>query len=238
MDNTKSLSTSAVLITGGHGLLGEALHRLFPNAHRPRHHEMDIRQPLKDSLYIKQINPNPISTVIHCAALKMEPCTSGPIEGMLTNVVGTANVSTFCHDIGAKMVYISTYYVFRGDRGNYKVGDEVGPMNYYAETKLAGEYVAKSVKDHLIIRLSFFPDIFPHEQAYQDQFSTRLTASEAATKITALIELNAIGTKHVCGPKRSIYEFAVATSGGRTIKPILLSDDTRYVRPRDTSLEE
>jgi dTDP-4-dehydrorhamnose reductase len=242
MDNQKSLQeekntkNSHVLITGGHGLLGKKLNELFENSLTPSHQEMDIRQNLMNSDYIKNIK-NEIHTVIHCAALKNEICTKKPSEALLTNIVGTANVALFCQEIGAKLVYISTDYVFKGDRGNYKTTDEVGPVNYYAETKLAGEYATKSVKNHLIIRLSFFPDIFPYEKAFLDQFSTRMTASEAAIRIKNLIDQNQQGIKHLAGLKQSVYDFAQSTANGKYIKPIYLHED-ELVRPKDTSLEE
>jgi dTDP-4-dehydrorhamnose reductase len=240
MDNKKTLpehkATSSVLITGGYGILGTKLNEII-NCHRPTHEQMNIRKNLMDSEYFRSIDPHSIRTVIHCAALKNERCTNSPIDALLTNIIGTANVALFCESVGANLVYISTDYVFRGDRGNYKPTDEVGPANYYGETKLAGEYVAKSLKEHLIVRLSFFPDVFPYGKAFVDQFTTRITATQAAQKIVELIECKARGIQHVFGPKRSVYEYALETAGGKYIEPIFMSED-HLQRPRDTSLEQ
>lgn len=240
MDDQKSLqikSKNDVLITGAHGTLGTKLNEICPGCHRPTHSQMDICQDLMQSEYIRGIESKSIKTVIHCAALKNERCTRMPVESMLTNIVGTANVVLFCEAVGAKLVYISTDYVFRGDRGNYRPNDEVGPLNYYGETKLAGEYVVKSLKNHLIIRLSFFPDVFPYEKAFIDQFSTRITASEAAAKIMDLIDQKSIGVHHISGPKQSVYDYALSTAAGKFVKPVLLSEDC-LTRPKDTSLEQ
>lgn len=242
MDNQKSFQNETqkkndVLITGGHGILGTKLDKIMPNCHRPTHQEMNICQNLMESKYIQKIDQKSIKTVIHCAALKNEQCTKNPIDALLTNIVGTTNVVLFCEQINAKLVYISTDYVFRGDRGNYKTTDEVGPTNYYGETKLAGEYAVKSLKNHLIIRLSFFSDIFPYEKAFVDQFATRITVTDAAHRIKSLIENQKIGLNHISGERRSVYDFAMATSAGKYIHPILLSDDP-LIRPKDTSLEE
>ena len=136
-------------------------------------------------------------------------------------------------------MYISTDYVFRGDRGNYKPHDEVDPQNYYAETKLSGEYAVKSLpKDqYLIIRTSFYPDIFPYDQAFTDQYTSRLPVSDAASRIAQLIQNGVSGIHHVAGPRQSVFDFAVSTAGGKEIKPIRLADHS-YSRPRDTSLLE
>lgn len=240
MDNQRSLQTQSkndVLVTGGYGTLGTKLNDIMHNCHCPTHEQMDIRHDLTKSQYIQSIDPKTIRTVIHCAALKNEKCTNSPIDAMLTNIVGTTNVVLFCQSIGAKLVYISTDYVFRGDRGNYGPYDEVGPLNYYGETKLASEYAVKALKNYLIIRLSFFPDIFPYEKAFVDQFATRITVSEAAEKIVELIKDMKVGVHHISGPKRSVYDFALATSAGKFVKPVLLSDDC-LKRPKDTSLEQ
>jgi dTDP-4-dehydrorhamnose reductase len=240
MDDKKTFQNETnenILITGGYGTLGVKINEIIPNCHRPTHKEMDIQKNLMTSDYIKKINTSLIKTVIHCAALKNEQCTKNPIEAMLTNIVGTSNVVLFCKSIGAKLVYISTDYIFRGDRGRYSVSDEVGPINYYGETKLAGEYVVKSLENYLIIRLSFFPDIFPYEKAFVDQFATRITVTEAAKRIIDLTKKQETGVKHLSGIRRSVYEFALSTCKGKIIKPINLSDDP-LMRPKDTSLEE
>lgn len=243
MDNPKPLQKDQtpqkndVLITGGYGLLGCKLDVAMPNCHRPTHSELDVSQNLFESSYFRLVDPKSIRTVIHCAALKNEQCQNNPVKAMTTNIIGTANVALFCDSIGAKLVYISTDYVFRGDKGNYRPSDEVGPSNYYGETKLASEYVVKSLKDYLIIRLSFFPDVFPYEKAFIDQITTRITVTEAAERIKTLVSSNTTGVKHISGPKRSSYEFALATAGGKQIQPISLSDDP-LLRPKDSSLLE
>ena len=217
------------LITGGHGVLGIRLRKFFPNATYPTHGEMDIDDKIEFE--------KPLDLVIHCAALKNGPCAKNRLSGMRTNIVGSANVAELCCKKNAKIVYISTDYVFRGDKGDYSPDDEVGPSNYYGETKLAGEYAVKCVPNHLIVRLSFFPDIFPYLDAFVDQYSTRITATEAAEKIYDLIQKDCTGVYHICGEKRSVYDYAVSTNGGNEINPISLADDS-LVRPVDTSLVE
>ncbi len=217
----------STLITGGSGLLGQKLQHLYSDAICPTHFEMDIDRPIKFD--------GQIDMVIHCAALKNGPCDTDRLAGMRTNIMGTAHVADLCCQKNAKLVYISTDYVFRGDRGNYAPTDEVGPSNYYGETKLAGEYAAKCVPQHLIVRLSFYTDVFPYPAAFVDQYTTRVTVTEAAEKIYDLIQKDCTGVYHICGKKRSVYDYAVSTNGGNEINPISLADDS-LVRPVDASL--
>jgi len=219
-----------ILITGGHGCLGSKLKTYYPNAFAPTHSELDIKNDLSGEFDL----------VIHCAALKPGPCNTNKREAMLTNIQGTINVAELCHKSDAKMVYISTDYVFRGDRGDYAWDDEVCPQNYYGESKLAGEYVTKSVPNHLIIRLSFFPDQYPYDNAFVDQFTTKIPVSEAAREIFKLIVSGAQGVHHISGPKGSVYDYALRTAHGKHIDQSELADverhETDLKRPRDTSL--
>lgn len=224
-----------VLITGGSGLLGTEIKKYFPNAFSPSKSELNIKEDIRKSLFYKFNKHKNIKLIIHCAAIKNTKCTDDPIEAMKTNIIGTANIAIFCEEMKSKMVYISTDYVFKGDRGNYKTTDEVMPVNYYGETKLAGEYATKSVKEHLIVRLSFFPNKFPYEVAFCDQYTTRITVSEAASRIYKAIENNMSGIIHIAGKKQTSYEYALETSYGKKIKSTTINFDG-YSRPKDTSL--
>ena len=223
-----------IILTGGHGLLGSKIAALLPGCICPSKAQLDITKPHTE-WNLSQTGK--FSVLIHCAAKKMLDGRINPFETMITNVVGTANVAAFCRERGCKMVYISTDYVFRGDRGRYRTTDEVGPTNYYAETKLAGEYVVKCLPDHLILRLSFYPDVFPYDKAYVDQYITRFTASEAAERVVEVVRQGARGLRHLAGPRRSCYEFALATSGGKYIEPASMHD-CDIARPVDSSLLE
>ena len=229
----------SVLITGGHGVLGRALRSAYPEAWVPTSAELDVRRPFAESPYFAAgtgRDVRQVALVFHLAALKRNPCAADPRAAMRTNVLGTVHAAELCHDVGATLVYTSTDYVFRGDRGDYAPGDEVAPGSYYGATKLAGEYVAASVPRHLIVRFSFFPDVFPYPGAYTDQLTTRITVTEAARRLVALVRDGATGVHHIAGKKQSVYEFALETAGGRTIQPISAAGEPDV--PRDTSLIE
>lgn len=166
----------------------------------------------------------------------LEFCENNKIETIKTNILGTMNVALFCNEINAKLIYISTDYVFRGDKGNYKPNDEVGPINFYGETKLAAEIITKSISNHLIIRLSFCEDVFPYKLAYFNQISTKIKVSEASQKIYYLIQGNSTGTKHIPGTKQNVYNFAKKTN--KNVKKTLIKNTKPPYRPLNSSLLE
>ena len=53
------------------------------------------------------------------------------------------------------MIYISTDYVFDGEKGNYSIKDLVNPISKYAKTKTAAEFLVRTIEEFLIIRTSF-----------------------------------------------------------------------------------
>jgi len=91
---------------------------------------------------LKKIRPD---VVIDTAALhNVDYCETHQEEAWKVNVDGTRNVADACRDVKAKMVFISTDYVFDGKKGIYKEGDTPHPLHYYAKTKVEGENVVKS----------------------------------------------------------------------------------------------
>lgn len=92
--------------------------------------------------------------VIHAAAwTDVDSCERAPARAWRMNALATRLVAGASQRLGARLVYISTDYVFDGARGRpYAENDPPCPINVYGETKLAGELAAASVGDHLIIR--------------------------------------------------------------------------------------
>jgi dTDP-4-dehydrorhamnose reductase len=71
------------------------------------------------------------------------------------NVEGTRNVADACRDVGAKLMFLSTDYVFDGQQGPYRETDLPAPINYYGVTKLAAErLVADAGIDYIVARPS------------------------------------------------------------------------------------
>lgn len=98
------------------------------------------------------------TAVIHCAAYtKVDLAEDETERCWAVNVDGTRNLAEACRKHHAKMLYISTDYVFAGDGEEYYTPDSlVGPKGNYGRTKLAGELAVQAMlKEYYIVRISW-----------------------------------------------------------------------------------
>jgi len=96
--------------------------------------------------------------VIHCAAYTAVDRAEEEIEIChAVNVEGTRNVAAACASIGAKILYVSTDYVFDGSGDKpWEVSDEASPINTYGLSKWQGEQVVREhLEEHFIVRISW-----------------------------------------------------------------------------------
>lgn len=102
---------------------------------------------------VKRVKPD---VVIDTAALhNVDYCETHHHEAWRVNVKGTRNVADACEEVGAKMIFISTDYVFDGKKNFYTEQDIPNPLHFYAKTKLEGEnIVRKAGIDYAIARPS------------------------------------------------------------------------------------
>jgi len=117
--------------------------------------EFDITDEQAVSSFIGDCHPD---AVIHCSAYTaVDKAEDDPELCRAVNVQGTRNIAAVCKKIDAKMIYISTDYVFPGIGTNeYEVGDPTGPLGVYGQTKLGGELVVKELLDkYFIVRVSW-----------------------------------------------------------------------------------
>lgn len=91
--------------------------------------------------------------VINCAAYhRVDDCEDAPLEAFSINAFGAHNVSRACADVGAASVFISSDYVFAGDKGSpYTESDPIGPRNVYGASKVAGELLSSQPVDRSIV---------------------------------------------------------------------------------------
>jgi dTDP-4-dehydrorhamnose reductase len=138
-----------ILLTGGSGLLGTEIQKLEPDLLAPSHRELDITDAAEVAHYVKTYQPD---IILHAAAITSNrEVEADPETARQVNVDGTANLVNACEGTRIRFVYLSTDYVYKGDRGNYSETDPVEPFNAYAETKLAGEEIVRRVPNHLIV---------------------------------------------------------------------------------------
>lgn len=196
-----------ILLTGGSGLLGTEILKLGTKVLAPNRTDLDIRDASAVSAYVGDVAPD---IILHAAAAtNNRDIEADPTEALDVNIKGTANIASACLGTEIRLVYVSTDYVYKGDRGNYAETDELLPSNLYAWTKLAGEAAVRSVRNHLIIRTSFGASRFDYPEAFADKWSSKDYVDLIAPKILAATTGTVRGVLNIGGPCRTIYDYAV-----------------------------
>ena len=221
----------SVLITGGSGALGTELRKIFSEALTPTHQELDITNKKIVMDYIKNYD---IDLIIHTAALThIRPCEENKSLAWKTNVEGTKNLvdSVLVNKKNMKFIYISTACVFDGHTGMYKESSIPYPENFYALTKLIGEYEVNKLPEYLIVRTNFVAKKkWPYPRAFMDRFGTYLFAQDVSRGIQDVYKENMTGYVHIVGDKKiSMFELAKLTTP--EIQPMTINE---YSGPRLT----
>ena len=199
-----------VLVTGAAGQVGSALRAHLPDARFASRGELDVldRSGLRSACRGVQV-------VIHLAALTdVDGCESEPQRAAQINGEGTGNVVAAAHEAGARVIYLSTDYVFDGLKlGEYEESDAPGPISAYGRSKLAGEAKASARPENLIVRTSwvfgggrnFVSSIVsaakrdPVVSVVDDQIGRPTSSAALARAIAHLTHAEVTGTVHVAG---------------------------------------
>jgi len=265
------MAKKRLLITGTNGLLGNKAvvvanqnYEVMPLHHaKPLHDnslEVDIVNKEQVLSIFRKLRPN---AVIHAAAeTNVDKCETQKEHAWNVNVKGTRNVAEACDEVGAKLVHISTDYVFDGEKGHYKEEDNPNPISYYGLTKLEGErQVVAHCRNYAILRTSVLYGWHPWKQNFatwvisqlrqnkeisvvEDHYNTPTLADNLAEMIPEVLQRGLKGLYHASGSERiSRYEFAkkIAESfqlDSNLIKPAKMSQLAAWIakRPRDSSL--
>jgi dTDP-4-dehydrorhamnose reductase len=260
-----------MLITGASGLLGNKIVELAKNdwtvipVHRTKplnltSLELDVTDITEVLNLLGELKPD---VVIHTASeTNVDKCEIEKEQAWKINADGTRNIAEACHNVNAKLVYISTDYVFDGEKGLYDEEDEPNPVNYYGVTKLEGEkQVIEHSKNYAILRTSVLYGWHPWKQNFatwtinklkqqqeitvvEDHYNTPTLADNLAEMAVEVAEKDLQGLYHASGRERiSRYEFAkqIATTfnlNSDLIKPVKMRQLTAWIakRPRDSSL--
>ena len=148
-----------ILVTGVNGQLGHDVIKTL----RARNidcigadiEDFDITDGAAVRQFITACAPD---AVIHCSAFTaVDKAEEEPLLCERVNAEGPRNIARVCRDLGAKMMYISTDYVYPGTGDTpYREDDSTGPISVYGRTKLQGE---KAVQEELercfIVRISW-----------------------------------------------------------------------------------
>ncbi len=142
-----------ILITGVKGQLGYEVMRLLEGKEEICGidiDDLDITDSKKTFDYISQFKPD---VVVHAAAYtNVDGCESNVDLAYKVNAIGTQNLASACLENNAIMVYISTDYVFDGEKGEpYLEFDKPNPINIYGKSKLAGEQMVQKMLNRFFI---------------------------------------------------------------------------------------
>ena len=218
-----------VVVTGAGGMLGgDVVTVADAQGHQVvalDHDELDVTDPGRVERVITRERPG---AVINCAAwTDVDGAEENEREAELVNGEGAHFVADAAKQAGAKVLYVSTDYVFDGTKkGPYTESDEPAPLNAYGRTKLAGERATALVtKRSFIVRSSWLfgpggsnfvetmlrlgegggPVVVVHDQVGCPTYTGHL-----AVGLVRLIETEAYGVHHMAGGGScSWYEFAL-----------------------------
>jgi dTDP-4-dehydrorhamnose reductase len=262
-----------LFITGASGLLGRSLvptalkagHKVYSGYNRhPPSEGTPCKVDLMDkSNLAKSVNAISPDCVIHAAAnTDVDYCEANPDFALQINGAATGVLVRACRKAGSHFVYLSTDYVFDGERGQYVEQDETNPINAYGRSKLTGELETKQAgEDWCIIRTALlygwdrhlrpnFADWLIDRLRAQlecrvvtDQYGSPTLVSNLAKMVTEVAETKYKGLLHLAGATRiDRYDFALRIArkfdlDHRLIVPIRSSDmGWRAKRPSDSSL--
>jgi len=116
--------------------------------------ELEVADADAVSRAISEARPDVvINTAARC---DVDACEADAARAFEVNALGARNAARSCQDCGARLVHISTDYVFSGEKGSaYFEDDAPGPVNLYGVSKLAGEFlVSAGCENSLIVRSS------------------------------------------------------------------------------------
>ncbi|MBQ8460260.1 dTDP-4-dehydrorhamnose reductase [bacterium] len=217
-----------ILVTGAKGMLGQDLCPILEN------HKYDVFKTDIDNLDItnfinidKVFNKIKPDIVIHCAGYTNVDKAEENIEiARLINSFGTENIAKACKKFDAVLIYISTDYVFDGEKTSpYKPLDKPSPLNNYGLTKFEGEQAVKNnLEKYYICRTSWlygqygknFVDTMislankPEIKVVDDQIGCPTWTVELSNAIIKIINSKQpYGIYHICGGgSTSWYGFA------------------------------
>lgn len=238
------------LVVGGKGMLGQDLVRALDGQDvlAVDREEIDI----VDVDSVRQVVRD-VDIVVNCAAYTaVDPAEADEPTAFAVNAVGPANLARATRGIGARLVHISTDYVFAGDAtAPYAADAPLAPRSAYGRTKAAGEWAVRAeAPDHLILRTAFLygehGPCFPKTilrvarqngaiDVVDDQVGQPTWTVDLADLVLRLVAVGApAGTYHGTSSGRtSWFEFArsIVRTAGMDPDVVRPTTSTAFVRP-------
>lgn len=225
---------------------------------------LDITDAAAVTRVLTEVQPD---VVIHCAAWTAVDMAEDDDKVALVrkvNAAGTQHIATVCKALDAKMLYLSTDYVFNGQGTEPWQPDckEYAPLNVYGQTKLEGELaVAGTLAKYFIVRIAWVFGLngnnfiktmlnvgkrFPELRVVKDQIGTPTYTLDLARLLVDMVETEKYGYYHATneGGYISWYDFAceIFRQAGYTTKvtPVTTAEYglSKAVRPANSRLDK
>lgn len=240
-----------VLITGAEGMLGHDITRVLKDKHQlipTTLADLDICDSYKTAELLAFQAPD---CVINCAAYtNVDGCETDADAAFAANADGVKNLAFACRQSGAKLIHVSTDYVFDGTgQSPYVEDNTVNPLSVYGQSKLAGERFVQEIFDnyaiirtewlygrngkHFVGKIMELAGERDTIEVVDDQTGTPTCTADLALAIEALLAVPARGIYHVTNAGScSWYVFAkkiLAIAGSQT--RVLPISSERLARP-------
>jgi dTDP-4-dehydrorhamnose reductase len=245
-----------ILVTGAGGQLGRELQRVLAReeVHARDHRSLDITDRAAVGAAIKEIRPD---WIINAAAFNdVDGAETAEQEAFAVNALGPGNLAAGAAEANARIVHISTDYVFDGRKGSaYSEDDAPRPLSVYGRSKYAGERrVLESKAWACVLRTAWLYGIHGKNfvkaildaasigrplRVVADQVGSPTSCADLADAINRLIRTPARGLYHVANAGAcSRFEFAKAiVRGAVNVQPINSAEAGRLApRPQNSSL--
>jgi len=218
-----------LLITGVHGQLGRALEKLA----RQRGlgvagHDLDTLDICDRDAVAKLVGRLEPRTLINCAAFTtVDACEADEAAATAVNGTAVGHLAAACNAAGARLLHLSTDYVFAGDGARpYTEADPVAPASAYGRSKLEGERLARTADRHLIVRTAWlyghgganFVEAIRRQidrgasslRVVADQVGSPTFCDDLAEALLELVDVEACGVVHAANSgSTSWHGFAV-----------------------------
>ncbi len=244
-----------IIVTGCNGQLGRAVNKLYANDGRYELvntdvGELDITNIDEVMSFAREVKPY---AIINCAAhTGVDACETEEDKAYKINAIGPRNLSIAATETNAKLIHISTDYVFDGKGTRpYTEFDAVGPQGMYGRTKLAGENFVRQFADrYFIIRTAWLygdgknfvktmlrlSETNDKVRVVKDQVGSPTSAEELAKAIAFLLPTENYGLFHgTCEGDCSWAEFTeeiFRLAGKKTVVEPITTEEFGAKAPR------
>lgn len=268
------ITFNRILITGATGLLGQELvHRMSRNPdldvlatsrdEKPSFGDLSVgytRMDITDFARVKEVfedfTPH---VVINTAAMaSVDGCEKDREGCWNANVESVENLARVCRLHGARLIQISTDFVFDGEEGPYREDARPNPVNFYGKSKLAAENAVRQLSPdkwaivrtvlvygtgHALKRTNvgmwILRDLTAGKpiRVFEDQLRSPTYVADLADGIERMVRFGRTGVYHISGREyMTLHEFAVALAEEFDLDPSLITpvtcDDLKLGAPR------